>query len=321
MGLFIGNESAVRYWLTKAGDECVPEVAPDLSLAQAEINSGLIKSQTLSFEHTKADPLHLLVAERGLCRALSGATAHVWSGPVPPGSFYLLSGSTRIASPELTFLLMAGHLELKETIELGCYLCGAFSIDDKGYGYTGKRQPLTTPEVIGAFLDKVPHAYGMARARRALRYVVANTASPMEVLLGMEYALPVKMGGWALPHIVANQRIDVRPELRRLAGASYFVGDIFIPGIMSNSEYDSAEFHTGKYRLDHTQTRRNVLEAMEVKTVSATYNQIRTADIFDDYMWMVEERFDLSHREFTLEQKMVQHDLHDFLIAHTRKRF
>ncbi len=321
MGLYIGHDSAVRYWLTKTGEEAIPDVAPERTLAYAEASSRLIKGETLPFDCTPQLPLHLLVASKSLCREIKGASTHLFSHKLPVGSFYSLAGSIRIASPELTYLLMAGQCSFNELVELGCYLCGGFSIGEKGYDYTGRREPLTTPEDIKKYLDEVPQAYGVKKARRALRYVVANTASPMEVFLGMEYVLPVRLGGWEMPELAANQRIEVVDELRGLAGTDHLLGDLYIPGVNGNTEYDSYEFHTGRYRLDHTQLRRNVLEAMGVKTVSATYGQVNTAENFDAFMWLVNERFGLGHREFTLEQKEAQHDLYEFLIDPVRPKF
>ena len=116
-----------------------------------------------------------------------------------------------------------------------------------------------------------------------------------------------------MPEIVANQRIDVDENLRRLVGESYFLGDIYLPSVRGNIEYDSYEFHTGKYRYDHTQARRNVLEAMGVKTISATWSQIRTFEKFEAFIWMVKERFGIEHHTFTDEERAAQIDLYERL--------
>ena len=87
-----------------------------------------------------------------------------------------------------------------------------------------------------------------------------------------------------MPQVVANQRIDIDEELRPLVNERYFEGDLYLPTVRGNVEYDSYEFHTGKYRYDHTQTRRNILEAMDVKTVSATWGQLDTFEKFMTFM-------------------------------------
>ena len=321
MTLYLSHESALRYWLTKREGECVPDGVSDRNLAFARASMGEIKGSGLPFDFSRDRPLHLLVPSRGDIRRLKSAVTHVWGGDVPAGAFNELLGPNRVSSPEFTFLQMAIRRPLHEVVELGCYLCGSFSVADDGRGYAGRRDPLTTPESIGAFLDAAKGSYGIALARRALGYVVPCAASPKEVMLVMTFTFPIRLGGWEFPDIVANQRIEVAEYLRILAEASYFKGDIFMPAIMGDVEYDSYEFHTGRYRLDHTQTRRNVLEAMGVKTVSATYGQIETFDKFEAFISMTKERFGLEQREFDEGERFAQKNLYAYLMDNNKVLF
>ena len=138
-------------------------------------------------------------------------------------------------------------------VEIGCHLCSEFSISDKGRDYVGKREALTTPERIRTCLNSISRVHGLVVARKSLRYVVPCTASPMEVLLVITFSLPPEYGGWAMPEIVANQRIDVDERLRPLVGEKYFKGDIYLPSVRGNIEYDSYEYHTASFA---TTTRR-----------------------------------------------------------------
>ncbi|HJA28174.1 MAG TPA: hypothetical protein IAA15_01180 [Candidatus Olsenella pullicola] len=141
----------------------------------------------------------------------------------------------------------------------------------------------------------------------------------MEVLLVIAFALPPSAGGWMMPGIVANQRIDVDKNLRPLVGEDYLLGDIYLPSVRGNIEYDSYEFHTGKYRYDHTQARRNVLEAMGVKTISATWGQLNTFEKFESFVWMVKERFGIEHHTFTDDERAAQINLYE-LLTNTKAR-
>ena len=49
MGLCVGHESSLRYWLTKTGDEALPEHATPGAFRQAEATSALVKEGTLPF--------------------------------------------------------------------------------------------------------------------------------------------------------------------------------------------------------------------------------------------------------------------------------
>lgn len=321
MTLYLSHQSALRYWLTKTGDEVVPDGVSDRNLAFATASMKEVKGAGLPFDYSPKRPLHLLVPDRNCARGLRSVVTHVWSGAVPPGSFNELWGSNRVSSPEFTFLQMAGRRPLIETIEIGCYLCGGFSIGDEGRGYVGERCPLTNPESMGSFLEAAKGSYGAHPAKRALAYVMPFAASPMEVLLMLAFSLPPELGGWAFPPISANQRIEVDERLRPLIDESYVKGDIFMPSVRGDVEYDSREFHTGKYRLDHTQARRNVLEAMGVKTVSATWGQIDTFEKFEVFIWMVAERFGIERRGFSDREQAAQKELYSFLIDRNKLIF
>lgn len=321
MSLIVSHESALCYWLTKMGDECVPDYSDVGTLARATASMGEVREALLPVDYSEKKPLHLLVPDQQGLRSLRQVKTHLFSGRLPPGSLCELSGANYVSSPEFTFLQVAAGRSLIETLELGYYLCGSFSIGEKGCGYTGQRPPLTTPEDIARFLDSADGAHGVRKARSALRYLLPNAASPMEVLLVLAFVLPPRLGGWEFPEIQVNQRIDVDERLRVIAESDLFVGDIYIPSVNGDVEYDSEEFHTGRWRSDHTQARRNVLEVMDVKTMSATWSQISNFEKFRTFIWMVKERFGISHRAFTPQEVMAQMDLYEFLTDFNRKLF
>ena len=313
MSICLSHQSALRYWLTKTEEECVPNRSEKKSLAWASASMREIKGALLPFDYSQKRPLHVLVPQSEQRHNLKKVISHVWASDLPSGSLYELAGTNYVCSPELTFVQMASCRVLTEVVEIGCHLCGEFSIADEGRGYVGKREALTSPENLGTCIDGLFRVRGIVRAREALRYVVPCTASPMEVLLVLAFVLPPNCGGWVMPEVVANQRIDVDEHLRPLVGASHFKGDLYLPSVRGNVEYDSYEYHTGKYRYDHTQARRNVLEAMGVKTVSATWGQLYTFEKFEAFIWMVRERFGLEQRSFTMTERAAQMNLYAHL--------
>ena len=322
MGLCIGYESALRYWLTKTGDEAVPEGTPAGELAHAEATSALIKKGTLPFEPERDRPLHLVVGDNALKHRVRGCCIHVCQTPLPPGSLCRLPSGNLVASPELTFLQMSAGSSFWELVEIGNYLCSTFSISDEGRGYTGRRNQLLSLEQLIRFLDALePHAKGVRKARRAAGEIVELVASPMESQLAMHYGLSPDQGGRGPLVIAANQTIHIDEHAQRLLSSGYLVGDLFLPEHNADLEFDSEEFHTGKFRLDHTQTRRNVLEAMRVKTISATYGQMDTISNFDDFTWLLEERLGIGHPTYTRQQRSRQQDLYAWLTDHGRRIF
>ena len=314
MGLCIGYDSALRYWLTKTTNEALPEPATTGTFKQAEATAALVKEGALPFGPEPGRPLHLVVSDPALKHRIHNCQVHVYEGFLPDGSFHRLPGTNLVASPELAFLELAQTHSLWELVEAGNYLCSTFSIGDEGRGYTGKRTQVTTMGRLSRFLDEVPpHTRGVRRARQALEHVVELTASPKESQLAMHYHLPVELGGRGPFEITANQEIRIDEHGQRLLSSGHLVGDLFLPDFGCDLEFDSIEFHTGRFRLDHTQARRNVLEAMGIKTVSATEGQISRIEKLDDFTWLLEERLGIPHPAYTREQRLAQIDLFDWL--------
>lgn len=321
MALHLSHYSAVRYWLTKSGDECVPDIESVSTLAEATANASDLKEARLPFGFDGRRPLHVLVSDKATKRNREDVACHVWSGPVLPGSFYGLYGASRVSSPEFTFLQMASCLSLRELVELGDYLCGAFSVDDEKQRFSGLREPLTSVERIESFLNRSSGAYGACKASHALRYVVDRAASPMEVKLAMMFSLPAKEGGWNMPVLQLNEKIPVSKEYRALAGSQFYFGDIYFPTVNGDIEYDSYEFHTGRHRLDHTQKRRNILEVMGVKTMSATWDQIATFESFSTFVLAVKKRFGIRVKPCSPDVGRAREGLYEFLMRPSRRMF
>ncbi len=312
MSVVLCHESALRYWLTKTSHEAIPPVSTCQSLAFSSANMRDVRGDALPFGYATKRPLHVLVNDSDSVRNQRSLIVHRWRGGLPPGSFCELSGSNLVSSPEFTFLQMAAGQSLREAVEIGDYLCGLFSIGDSGRGYTGQRDALATPESTAGFLDQVPGAYGVKQALRALRCIVARTASPREIMLCSALVLPKSGGGRAIRHVVANQEVKIPERLWEFAGTDSFYCDVYIPRAHGDVEYDSEQYHTGRYRLDHTQKRRNILEVSGIKTMSATPGQLSTFEYFQNFMWMLNKRFGLRERSLTEAQIDARRDLYEF---------
>lgn len=322
MGLCLGYESALRYWLTKRGDEALPEAAESGSFAYAEAGVRLIRSEQLPIEPERDRPLHLVVPERRLGHKMADAVAHAWRGPLPEGSLCRLSGDNTIASPALTFAQMAAKVSLPEAVEIGCHLCSTFAIEDSGHNYAGEREQVVSLESLRSYVQLLPpYTRGIRKIKAALEYVVEYTASPMEIFLGMEYGMPPKVGGQESLTLHANQNIEIDRHIQELLESSHLKGDLYLPDFNADLEYDSYEYHTGRYRLDHTQARRNALEAMGIKTITATYGQINTFSKFENFTWMLRERLGLEHPTPTRAEHQAQIELYELLMSPSHRLF
>lgn len=321
MRIVLSHESALRYWLTKTSSEALPSVSSCQSLALASANMRDARYAELPLDFGQDQPLHVLVGARSAVRNQRSLEVHRWCGVLPAGAFYELSGSNLVSSPEFTFVQLAARRPLREVVEMGDYLCGLFAIGNRGRGYAGPREALATPDSIARFLEDMPGGYGVKQARRALPYIVPRTASPKEVMLCSVLALPRSEGGRAIRRVVANQEVKIPERLWEFAGTDSFYCDVYIPEARGDVEYDSEQYHTGRFRLDHTQKRRNILEVAGVKTMSATPGQLDTFDHFANFIWMLNKRFGLRERKLTDAQLFARQDLFEFFIDPNRTLF
>ncbi|MDE8685724.1 hypothetical protein P0G11_14455, partial [Adlercreutzia rubneri] len=94
-------------------------------------------------------------------------------------TFVKVAPSVLVSSPELLFLQMAKALACGELVALGFELCGCYPLSDE-LSSSLVRSPLTTPSRLSAFVARARNHDGVQLARRAVRPVMAKSASRME---------------------------------------------------------------------------------------------------------------------------------------------
>lgn len=220
---------------------------------------------------------HLLIAKPSGRRVTRNIETHLWTSPLPPGSFLPIEAAgcdypVFVASPELVFLQLAATRPIEEAIYFGFALCSSYCITDaaaRGIVLRGDGdKPLTTPNKIAAFLAKVEPAHGSARARKALRYVRPNSYSPMESALAMSLGMPLRLGGFNFSDIELNPTLTIRTGTDAYGDPRFSVRrpDLLIRSKGRTGEirqvaidYDSFAFHAERENLRKDALRRNEL--------------------------------------------------------------
>ena len=274
MKVCIGYQSALEYWR-------ICRVMPydrtigrrDLILPSALPAAKLARSSGLAL------PLHIMLKNPQYRWQSMEVVQHVFSGEMPAGCFIGAKNGFGISSPEFCFLQMAGILSLPKLIELGYELCGRYSlptandlnIPDNGY-YS--RPPLSSVKQLSAFIAHMPGFKGHKKAVRALRYILEDSASPMETKLAMVLTLPYKLGGFGLPKPELNAHIVPKKGNLRTTGKGFYACDLFWPDKKIAVEYDSNLFHTGSTHIANDSKKRNSLISMGITVITITTLQI-----------------------------------------------
>jgi len=184
-----------------------------------------------------------------------------------------------VSSPEYCFHQMAAQLTLAKLIELGYELCGVYSLplendpDVPARGFYN-RPPLTSVKKLRCFHESLPSASGCKKAKRALRYILDGSASPMETILAIFLTLPYMLGGFGFDLPDLNKRITLTKAVRREFNVDFLVCDMYWPNERIAVEYDSDQQHTGSDRIASDSKRRNVLFSSGIKVISVTKQQL-----------------------------------------------
>ncbi len=157
---------------------------------------------------------------------------------------------------------------------LGFELCGAYSFSRKSpHGFTA-RAPLTTPVNLLAHLETKEGQYGIKQARRALSYVMPNSASPRETAAAMLLCLPHTLGGYRLGNPSLNYQIPLDKQAQKIASRRFYVCDLYWPEAKLDVEYESDCFHTGSEHIASDSKRRNALSFKGITVVTITRKQM-----------------------------------------------
>ncbi|NLG10131.1 MAG: hypothetical protein GX562_01165 [Coriobacteriaceae bacterium] len=309
MSVLISHKSALEFWRRYKFGKSPIYSATRISKAPKKIDpvqiAGIASRLDLSY------PLDVLIANKGAGVVNEIVHSHYCTRPLPGNSVVRIDQELLISTPEFCFLQNACSLPLEIQILLGYEFCGsyrmtrAFDGDDihaidlesdtqstpkplllqhsdrsQSIAEQGFRSDchLTSVFKMRVLLDKAAGFHGVKQARRALRHILENSASPMETRLSMLLTLPALLGGFNLPHPLMNSRIQVGKQNSRGANQQFYIADLYWPEAKLAVEYDSDSFHTGAIQIAKDSMRRNALSYMGIKVIAITRKQLKDTD-------------------------------------------
>ena len=230
------------------------------------------------------DRLHLLVPLKPGVRSTKHLVFHQACLQLPPGSLVALSPNVLVCSPELLFVQMATQLEIGELIALGYELCGCYPLSPASLKV---RRQLTTPQRLSSYIQHVPGMAGVRRARVAVRFVRAKSASVMETEVSALATTSLKWGGYGLPAAKLNEPLVLSPAAATIARSSHLVIDAFWPDKGIALEFDGREGHSSELDRARDSRRRDALTAEGIDFFTVTYRQLSSIMEFDEIVSQV----------------------------------
>lgn len=218
---------------------------------------------------------------------ISGAQAHchVIKTRFLENEVVLLSGDIACASPELTFHHICNSETFVNALKIGYEICGCYRMAAAPGQQDGfaSSTPLTSPELIEQLLRRHPQMRGVNITSRVLRFVIANSASPMETCFVIVLTLPKRLGGYSLPAPLLNHKV-LDTANRQIAHQSRaFYLDIFWPDYNLAAEYDSDAHHFADPRMAQRDAERRVaIRRLGIETLPITKMQLQTVGAMDE---------------------------------------
>ena len=287
MKAFVWHETALAYWRsffpldTELGTPARVSSAQKCASKKADVLGCVPETLVVPSE-----PIDILVFKATSRRNSNTVRCHTWSRTIPASAFYQV-GSMMVSSPEFTFLQMASKLCIEQLVALGCELCGFYVLNRNDVGFRSSPDacptriaPLTNLESLERFIDATDKAPGALKAKRALKYVVEGSRSPMETMTCLYLSLPVMLGGYGLEKPIMNAAIELDDAARQIAQRRQCWGDLCWPERKLDIEYD------GKVHADSTQMQSDAgrtlgIEYMGWRVITVTGPQVRDADRFE----------------------------------------
>lgn len=271
MKLVLSHRSALEYWRS-ASTLRLPRPKPTRVRAPGD---RIPNTEVLALcqAHALSLPLHLLVPKSERRFRTPNVVYHARDELLPQGSLAIVDDGLFVVSPDLAFLQKAneGFVEL---VDAGYELCGTYTPSETPSERDFDQLPQTNPARLSSYLEKAGTMRGVAQARRALRHVLPNSASPAETVLSMLLTLPYQQGGCSLSHPQLNYRIDPGKHARKNVSQNYYRCDLFWDKADLAIEYDSNLCHTGAGRIAHDSKRRDELLELGVTVVTVTSGQL-----------------------------------------------
>lgn len=257
--IIIGDESALFFHLHCDG----PQQFRAKLTWENPLECCFTKTETLAGINTShplygGEPVVLLVSDAKLRRQSERVKSRCCSVNPPGKSFYKLKDGFYLASPELVFACMGQFIPETQLAEIGTNLCGRYYIDRITEEIRGRSKLLTMPEALAAYLEKAGDVRGACKARKALRWVLPNSGSPAETKMALQFCMPKKKGGFALPFTHMNYDVSAG-RLARMTEQNEFCVDFVEPNLHEGLEYDGSDYHQDASK---DKRRRNALQAL-----------------------------------------------------------
>lgn len=273
-------------------------------------------------------PLDLVSAERERHQSSRRYKRHLWTRPVPPGALSQIGPDEYIFTPVYCLMQVAagvaksykGQVDERFYVvivaQLGCELCGQYSVVDCPDGFVF-RVPLASTGEISVAIDTMKGLRGLGNLKRAFPWIIDNTRSPKETDLFLLLCLPPELGGFGLPRPLSNFDLDVSSVTYGFfARWNTCNVDFFWPQAKLVVEYDSQQFHEGDEKVKRDRLRAEALEKLGYTVVTITHDDLYSVHRLRDKACEIADALGAELPPVTIDFIEVNNILRTMLLRH-----
>ena len=321
MGILLDDTSAFEYWRHEGKEPT--EASPPAPAFGSPQSKSLLQPSSIEIAELEqrgfsylTKPIRIMVPHRDMRRRSDKAVFRVCSKSLPASACKQIQHDIFVVRPELALMHMAQRLSLAKIVQLGFEACGTYRLCPDG-GFM-QAEPLTSPASLQGFLRNNSGLCGSKALARALPFVLAGAASPMESIVAMLLELAPKYGGYGLPAPKLNYKLSTGARGQTVTSKKYFVMDLCWPEKKLAAEYDSDEFHVGSERIAADAERRNALLHLGYEVVTVSRLQVMSATEFDDVAHILAKRLGRQLRPRAKAWGLLQQQLREEILPSQR---
>lgn len=292
MDIVIGHETALEFWRSPRGNALFRAGALERKVPPSFREAPALRAAMRLPAAVRTDlgalascfsqkPLHLIVPHAACRTRRKDVVCHVMTGTAATSHFYKIAKGVYVTSPEAAFVQAAAVLQVEHLIQLGFELCGTYRKSPLFEGGCAFDQPvLANVAALGTCLEVTPGARGVATARRALPYVLAASASPMETVVVMLLCLPQRWGGYGLPLPQMNHPVSIPSGVRGVGVGRTARCDLYWKSAKLDVEYDG-RVHDAPSEHARDAARRTALGYKGITVITVRREQVYSQVEFD----------------------------------------
>lgn len=275
---------------------CYPTQAPHL-LRLPSVSKACISPSHRSWHlatdfaatHELPLPLELLVFDRAGRKHASSYQCNMQSKLPDKMRFLRYSEQVLLCKPELILVQMATRLKPLDLLRLAYEYCASYELLDMIPRGFGDCLPLTNRSRLRLFAQNLPGCRGSRALLHATDLLCnGSSASPKETGLAMMLTLPPELGGYGLPPMTLNARIDLGRQAQAVYDHPYCVCDLMYPSL--DIEYNSWAEHGNKNTREHDSQRALALMLEGLEVIDVYDSSISTIEGTDSLAKLIAQK-------------------------------